>query len=252
MSTIKILAVAGVSAWMLFGNHEAQAQIPVTDGASIAQNMANQIQTIAQWTMQIEHMLNQIEQLDNQIEQLDREYESMTGGRGLGTIMNDPRYREYLPTEWQGVYDTVRNGGYAGLSGRAYEIHNENQVFDGCAHIQVNAQQLACEARAVKGAQDKAFALDAYDAARDRLTQIDQLMARINSTQDPKDIQELQGRIAAEQAMIANEQTKLQMYAMVAEAEDRLQEQREQEMVMEEAAKRGGLNVEPMNFSLRR
>ena len=52
--------------------------------------------------------------------------------------------------------------------------------------------------------------------------------------------------------MIANEQTKLQMYAMVAEAENRLQEQREQEIAMEEAAKRGGLNIEPMNFSLRR
>ena len=102
----------------------------------------------------------------------------------------------------------------------------------------------------MKGAQDKAFALDAYDAARDRLNQIDQLMGRITTTQDPKDIAELQGRIAAEQAMIANEQTKLQMYAMVAEAENRLQEQREQETIMEEAAKRGGL--EPMNFSLRR
>src|SRR5690606_39533596 len=67
--------------------------------------------------------------------------------------------------------------------------------------LQVNAQRLGCEARAVKGAQDKAFALDAYDAARDRLNQIDQLMGRINTTQDPKDIAELQGRIAAEQAM---------------------------------------------------
>jgi type IV secretion system protein VirB5 len=106
----------------------------------------------------------------------------------------------------------------------------------------------------VKGSQDKAFALDAYDAARDRLNQIDQLMARINSTQDPKDIAELQGRIAAEQAMIANEQTKLQMYAMVAEAEDRLQEQREHEIAMKDAAKRGGLfeTVEPMNFKLGR
>jgi hypothetical protein len=30
-TTLKILAVAGVAGWMLFGNHEAQAQIPVTD-----------------------------------------------------------------------------------------------------------------------------------------------------------------------------------------------------------------------------
>lgn len=244
MTTLKILAVAGVAGWLLFGNH-AQAQIPVTDGASIAQQVANQIETIAKWKMQYDQMVEQLEGME-------REYKALTGGRGLGTILNDPRYREYLPTEWQGVYDSVRNGGYAGLSGRAYEIYNENQVFDGCAHIQVDTQRLACEAKAVKGAQDKAFALDAYDAARDRLNQIDQLMARINSTQDPKDIQELQGRIAAEQAMIANEQTKLQMYAMVAEAEDRLQEQREQELAMKDAAKRGGLfeTVEPMNFKL--
>jgi len=42
MSTIKVLAVLGVAGWMIFGNHEAKAQIPVTDGASIAQQIANQ------------------------------------------------------------------------------------------------------------------------------------------------------------------------------------------------------------------
>ena len=40
MTTLKILAVAGVAGWLLFGNH-AQAQIPVTDGASIAQSALN-------------------------------------------------------------------------------------------------------------------------------------------------------------------------------------------------------------------
>lgn len=87
MSTIKILAVAGVSAWMLFGNHGANAQIPVTDGASIAQQVANQIETVAKWKIQNE-----------QIDGMEREYKALTGGRGLGTVLNDPRYREYLPT----------------------------------------------------------------------------------------------------------------------------------------------------------
>ncbi len=63
---------------------------------------------------------------------------------------------------------------------------------------------------------------------------------------------ELQGRIAAEQANIQNEQTKLQMYTMVAAAEDRLQEQREREMAMQDAAKRGGLNIKSMKFPRRR
>src|SRR5690606_40657057 len=56
----------------------------------------------------------------------------------------------------------------------------------------------------------------AYDKAKSRIEQIDQLMAKIDQTPDPKAIAELQGRLTAEQALIQNEQTKLQMYQMVA------------------------------------
>ncbi|MFK3907433.1 type IV secretion system protein [Pseudomonas monteilii] len=49
-------------------------------------------------------------------------------------------------------------------------------------------------------------------------------MGQINQTQDPKWIAGLQGPIAAEQAMIQKEQTKLQMFQMVAEAEGKIQE----------------------------
>lgn len=244
MSTIKVLAVLGVAGWMIFGNHEAKAQIPVTDGASIAQQIANQVETIAKWKMQYDQMTSQINQMKQQ-------YESLTGSRGLGNILNNPALREYLPADWQGVYDAVKTGGYAGLSGRAQSIYEDTKAFDACAHFKIADQRTACEAQAVKGAQDKAFALDAYDKAKSRLNQIDQLMAKINDAPDPKAIAELQGRIAAEQAMIQNEQTKLQMYAMVAAAEDRLQEQRAHEMNVRDAAKRDGLKVQPMNFSLR-
>lgn len=240
MQSLKTLAAVAVTCSSLLGSL-AHAQIPVTDEASILQQVANQIETIAKWKIQYDQMVTQIENME-------REYQALTGGRGLGTILNDPRYREYLPDEWQGVYDAVRNGGYEGLSGRAATIHAENQIFDACAHLQINDQRLACEAQAVKGAQDKAFALDAYDAARDRLNQIDQLMQRINTTEDPKDIAELQGRIAAEQAMIQNEQTKLQMYAMVAEAEDRLQEQRQLELNAQANARRGYAPLQPIQF----
>src|SRR5690606_18064378 len=126
----------------------------------------------------------------------------------------------YLPHDWQGIYDAVKSGGYAGLSGRAESVYSQNKAYDACTGFADSQERTHCEARAVKGAQDKAFALDAYDAAKTRLGQIDRLMAQINKTQDPKSIAELQGRIAAEQAMIQNEQTKLQMYQMVAAAED--------------------------------
>jgi len=232
-----------LSFWGLFGNH-AQAVV-VIDNANLKNNIKQQVQTMAQWKQQYEQMTGQIKQLESQ-------HAALTGSRNLGQIFNNPALRDYLPQDWQGVYDRVRGGGYAGLSGSGKQVYEQNHIFDGCSHIGNREQRLACEARAVKPAQDKGFALDGYQAATSRMQQIDQLMSTINTTQDPKAIAELQGRIAAEQANIQNEQTKLQMYAMVAAAEDRLQEQRERELAMQDAAKRGGLNIKPIKFPRRR
>jgi type IV secretion system protein VirB5 len=244
ISKIKFLSVIGVAGWMLFGSHAAHAQIPVTDGVSIAQSVTQQVETIAKWKLQYDQMLSQIEQSKQQ-------YESLTGSRGLGNVMNDPQYRDYLPGNWQAVYDSVKSGGYSGLSGTARTVYDQNKVFDSCGHIVSTQQRTACEARAVKASQDKGFALDAYAAAKGRINQIDQLMDKINQTQDPKAIAELQGRIAAEQANIQNEQTKLQLYSMVAAAEEKVQVQRAREMSMQDAAKREGLKIQPMTFSIR-
>lgn len=220
----------------------AFAQIPVTDGAAIARSTAAQIETIAKWKMQYDQMVSQIDQQKQQ-------YSSLTGSRGMGTIMNNPALRDYLPSDWQNVYDSVRSGGYSGLTGRGASVYNANKVFDSCLSATAGEQRTACEARAVKASQDKGFALDAYDKAKGRITQIDQLMAKINDTSDPKAIAELQGRIAAEQANIQNEQTKLQLYAMVAAAEDKVQAQRQREMQAKTWAARKGIQVQPLTFN---
>lgn len=241
ISTIKFLSVVGVAGWMLFGSHAAHAQIPVTDGASIAKQIANQVETIAKWKLQYDQMMSQIDQAKQQ-------YDSLTGSRGLGTIMNDPAMRDYLPNDWQGVYDSVKTGGYSGLSGTGKTVYDANKIYDLCAKLLPANERTACEAQAVKGAQDKGFALDAYNAAKNRINQIDQLMGKINQTQDPKAIAELQARIGAEQANIQNEQTKLQMYSMVAAAEDRLQQQRQRELNAQTLDKREYKTRAPVNF----
>lgn len=220
----------------------AFAQIPVTDVASIGQQTMAQIETIAKWKMQYDQMISQIDQAKQQ-------YDSLTGSRGLGNIMNDPALRDYLPADWQGVYDNVRNGGYNGLSGRGASVYNANKIFDSCAYMTIADQRTACEARAVKASQDKGFALDAYDAAKSRINQIDQLMGKINQTQDPKAIAELQGRIAAEQANIQNEQTKLQLYAMVAAAEEKVQAQRQREIQARTWNAKKGIAAQPLTFN---
>ncbi len=240
MKSLKSLTALAVACSALLGNL-AHAQIPVTDGASIANSIQQQIETMAKWKMQYDQMTSQINQMKQQ-------YESLTGSRGLGNILNNPALREYLPSDWQGVYDSVKSGGSAGLSGRASSIYSQSKIFDSCAHITVSDQKKLCEARAVKSAQDQAFALDAYDKAKSRLNQIDSLMAKINDTPDPKAIAELQGRIAAEQAMIQNEQTKLQLYAMVSQAEDKIQQQQQRELQARTWAARKGIQATPITF----
>lgn len=54
-------------------------------------------------------------------------------------------------------------------------------------------------------------------------------MKQINSTSDPKAIAELQARITAETAAVQNEQTKMQLFALASQAEDRLIQQQQRE-----------------------
>ncbi|MDP4573449.1 P-type DNA transfer protein VirB5 [Pseudomonas sp. LPH60] len=213
----------------------AHAQIPVT----VTTQVTDSPMTIAEFTSNATRWSQQVVQMKTQIDQMKQQYSSLTGSRGLGRIYDNPQLRNYLPNDWQGVYDAVRNGGWDGLDGRASGIYASNKVYDSCKSFAQDIQRKACQAQAVKPSQDKAFALDAYDQANARVSQIDQLMGQIDRTQDPKAIAELQGRIAAEQAMIQNEQTKLQMYQMVADAENKIQQQRQTELNAQANARRG-------------
>uniref|UniRef100_UPI0026F46C88 type IV secretion system protein n=1 Tax=Snodgrassella sp. CFCC 13594 TaxID=1775559 RepID=UPI0026F46C88 len=53
--------------------------------------------------------------------------------------------------------------------------------------------------------------MKSFQDTKKRLSNIQQLMAKINTTQDVKAAADLQSRISAEQAIIQNNQTKLDM-----------------------------------------
>lgn len=218
----------------------AQAQIPVTDAAAIAQDAANFAQEIAKWGEQINHMKTQVETMKKQ-------YESITGMRNLGDIMNNPMFKDYLPKDWQKVYDAVRAGGYAGLTGSGASVYASNKVYDGCKVLN-GVQKTICESALVKGSVDQGYAIDAFEKATKRLNQIEGLMKSINSTKDQKAIAEIQGRIASEQAMIQNEAIKMQLFQMVSQAQDRIIEQRQHEALMKEASRKEAIPLKPVAF----
>lgn len=216
----------------------AQAQIPVTDGASLVQQM-----------QQVQAWITQLDQMKQQLQQQQALASSMNGVRGMGQLLNNPALKNALPADWQKVYSSIQNGGYQGLSGSAKAIRDANAIFD-CGTLAPSLATM-CQRQAVKSAQDKAFAQNAYDSAQMRLDNIQGLMQQIDQTTDPKSIAELQGRMQAEQAMIQNEQTKLIMFRMMADSEEKIiqQQAREQsmkDMTLPSKARSGSL--QPVQF----
>lgn len=145
--------IAVVSFFVAAVFNQAQAQIPVTDGLSLAQ----QIQQVISWGQQISAM-------KDQLTQQQKLYSSMNGSRGLGQLLNNPALKNTLPTDWQKVYTSLQTGGYAGLTGSAKAIRDANAIYQ-CKNG--TAEAIArCNRELNKTAQDKAFASDAYSAAQ--------------------------------------------------------------------------------------
>ncbi|KJJ97377.1 hypothetical protein UB44_16920 [Burkholderiaceae bacterium 26] len=163
-----------------------------------------------------------VQNLKAQIDQLKSEYEALTGNRGLGTILNDPRLRSYLPDQWQAVYDHVKSGNLQGISNAALQI----AASEGLTGASTAGQQRYYDVIAA----NKAMAMQAYNATLARLNNIQALMQQSNLTQDPAAKADLQNRWSAEYTMVQNEQTRLNLMSQLQQSELRLaEEQRERE-----------------------
>jgi type IV secretion system protein VirB5 len=195
-----------IAASLLCLSSAAYAQIPVTITASFP-DTANQIQTMTQWA-------NQYTQMVGQINQMKQQYVSITGNRGLGQIMNNPALRGYLPDQWAGIYDKVRGGTLPGISSAANSIFS-TEGFDGAA---VGGRKRQLDVMAA----NKAMTMQAYDATLARVSNINALMAKADTTMDTKAAADLQNRMAAENAMIQNEQIRLNLLAQLQVAETQL------------------------------
>lgn len=171
--------------------------------------------------------LQQIIHMKTQIDQMKQTYAAFNGARGMAQLLNNPVLKNQLPSDWQAVYNRVQNGGYKGVTGAAQAIIDAEKLSSSSVKdAKVSIRQRQADTLAT----DKAMGLQAYDLAKARLDNIQGLMASIDSATDPKAIADLQARIASEQATIQNEQTKMQLMAMLQGAEEKLIAQQKREL----------------------
>jgi len=184
---------------------QAQAQgVPTISPAELAQQMV------------------QVQQLFQQIQNQEAQYQALTGNSSFGNIMNDASLRNYLPEQWQDVYNQAKSGGLSGVSSSMRMIEQQ----EGMTGASTAGQQRYYDTLAA----NKAMNEQAYSATMARLNNIQALMQRSNLTQDPAQKADLQNRMTAEEAMVTNDQTRLQLTAQLQQAELKLaQEQRDRE-----------------------
>lgn len=168
-------------AMALFAWGNAHAQIPVTDGASIAKQVANQLETIQKWGLQYAQMIQQIDQAKKQ-------FESMNGARGLGTVSNSQavKFDSIIPDSWQTL---------SGQSLPGYKSARSKYPTTTDKQPKLSA---LFDTRASQEAQMSAI----YDATTKRRQQVDSLMAQIDTATDPAAKADLMNRLVQEQNAI--------------------------------------------------
>ena len=216
-----LLAVAAASflAFAPVGTARAQG-IPVIDVASLIQLI-----------QQLQYWVQQIQLMKNQVSQLQQSYTAITGPRGMQNLLAGNQ-RNYLPPDWNQMLAVLDNTtpAYSGLSAQAQSVMNANAVLSSrdVRALSPSQQQILAQGRKA-AALLQVMSRAAYQSTSQRFAALQQLINAIGTAQDAKAIQDLQGRIAAEQAMLQNEQTKLQVLYQSAQADQLAQRQRVRE-----------------------
>jgi type IV secretion system protein VirB5 len=206
------------------GPRPAQAQFAVIDVGAIAQ-LIQEVSTLEQ----------QLAVANNELTQAQTEYASMTGSRGMQNLLGGIN-RNYLPQNWTQLSQITSgsSGGYPAVASNYNSLVNSNAVM---GPVQVAA--LSPSEQAELQAQRSSVALlqtttrTALQNASDRFASLQQLISAIGQATDQKGALDLETRIAAEEAMLQDEQTKLQILFQVAQSQEwaQVQQSREQSII---------------------
>lgn len=189
---------------------------------------------IAQLVQQLSTLQQQLSTLQGHYRQAQQEYQSITGSRGMQSLLSGT-VRNYLPSDWQALEATLTQsaGAFPALSASIQQAINANAVLGSpkLAGLSVSErQQLMGSRQSVALLQ--ATTQQALANVSGRFAAIQQLINAIGSAQDQKGILDLQARISAEQGMLANDQSKLQVIYQAVQAQHWAHQQRGQELAL--------------------
>lgn len=217
----KRLVAATCAAALLVTGPTAQAAMIVHDPTSYAK-LITQAQTA----------LNQLNELKTQVQQGRELFDSLNAGSIVSAIapqLGLPNLREFLPDISALAAAKGDLTALGSIGARADEIRALARLYTAPEGDLVGAD---LEASGDRIARDLAIGEAVSTAGAERLEGLKDLQQAIDAAPNARAVLDLQARIQTEQAMIANDQMRLQGLAMAQAAEDRLQAQRERERML--------------------
>lgn len=207
----------------LAAGHSAQAQgIPVIDNTAIAQH----IQQLAELRSQLE----QAKAIYDKAAELHESFNQITDMGDLAGLLNDPSFQQYLPQEFSQYADAVDGllqGNIEGLASQ-YDYYSREGASPANDFYYQELQRRRGETY-----QDMAVGEVVYDQASQRLEELNQFKDALSTASTPKEVMDLQARIQTESAILQNEVLRMQGLAMIQDARNRVDEQREDEHIEE-------------------
>lgn len=216
--------------WMvaLFGlasleANQADAQMAVIDVASITQ-LVRQLSTMAQ----------QLTTLENQLREAEAQYQAITGDRGMENLLAGQN-RNYLPTSWATLQASTSTASttFPALTSNVQGNLSTNAVL---TPTQVAALPMNDQAQLTADRQNTALleatVQQALSTTSDRFDSLQQLITAIGAAPDAKASMDLQVRVAAESAMVQNDQTKMQVLYQAAQAQKWIQDLKSREQAI--------------------
>jgi type IV secretion system protein VirB5 len=153
--------------------------------------------------------------------------------------------RNYLPTDWAQVAQVMGgvSGSFPGLAGSVQSLMQLNTVLTPAQVSALSAtEQAQLSAARQSAALLQALSRSALQNTSSRFAQLQQLILAIGSATDQKGALDLNARIAAEQGMLQNESTKLQVLYQIVKSQEWARAQQATEQAL---ADQGSLRALP-------
>jgi type IV secretion system protein VirB5 len=219
---VKRLLLIGACAFIPLA--QARADLPVIDNANLGQ-LIKQVQQAAQQIQLLQQQVQQVMSIYNAVSHVT-DLGSAVSALGMLGIQNP------LPINPSAVQSLLSGrGSVEGMAGSIGSLFNSN--WD-ASHVYTptgqsyEASLTQRSATSIAGIQGLAGQL--YQSMAQRLPLLQELQDRLTGAKDPKDVLDLQARLAAEQSYIQAQGVQAQTLAMmqVAAYQDRQQERDEQ------------------------